>query len=94
MARPVTVTIAGQRYTLKSDGDEVRVRKIAGYVDARIREVAQKTRTQDSQAHAILAALQIAEELFAARESGAELKRRVQEKGRALLRFLEQKAGV
>lgn len=90
----VTVQIAGQRYTLKSGGDDDRIKRIAAHVDGRIKDVSRQTRTVDSHAHAILAALQIAEELFDTKEAAADLRRRVRDRARTLLRFLEQKAGV
>jgi cell division protein ZapA len=90
----VTVQIAGQRYALKSSGDEERTKRIAAFVDGRIKDVSRHTRTVDSHAHAILAALQIAEELFDAKDATVELRRRVRDRTRTLLRFLEQKAGV
>jgi cell division protein ZapA len=94
MKRSVTVQIAGQRYTLRSDADEDTVRKIASFVDARLKEVARQTRTADTQAHAVMAALQIAEQLFAEREDFAELKKRIRDKSQSLLHFLEREGGV
>src|SRR5687767_6863403 len=66
MKRPVTVTIAGQRFALRTDTEEAAVQKLAAFVDARVKETQKATRTADTQSVAILVALQIAEELFAA----------------------------
>jgi cell division protein ZapA len=93
MKRQVAVQIAGQRYVLRSDdGDEDSVREVAAYVDARIRELQRQGRTADTQALATLAALQIAEELFGERRATSELKKKIREKGRQLLQFLEREA--
>jgi cell division protein ZapA len=92
--RQVTVEIAGQRYVLRSDSDEETVKELATYVDGRIREIQRQTRTADTQALATLAALQIAEELFGERAAQAELRRKIREKGRALLQYLEREARV
>jgi cell division protein ZapA len=94
MKKSVAVKIAGQQYVLKSDGDEEAVREVAAYVDARIRDIQRQTRNVDTQALATLAALQIAEELFGERRAGAELRRKIREKGRSLLHFLEREARV
>lgn len=94
MKRPVTVQIAGQKYTLRSDADESDVRKLAAFVDGRLKDIQKQTRTADTQSLAILAALQIAEELFGEREAMAELKRRIREKSETLLQFLERQGGV
>lgn len=94
MKRQVTVQIVGQRYVLRSDADEATVKELAAYVDARIREIQKATRTADTQALATLAALQIAEELFSEREKQAALKKKIRDKGQALLHFLEREARV
>jgi cell division protein ZapA len=94
MKRPVTVMIAGQKYTLRSDEDDAAVRALAAYVDQRFREVQKQSRAADTQAVAILTALRIAEELFADRAETGNLKRQIREKGQALLQFLERQGGV
>ncbi|HEY4185399.1 MAG TPA: cell division protein ZapA [Polyangia bacterium] len=88
MKRSVTVQVAGQRYTLKTDDDDRLVRSLAGYVDGKFRDIQKMTRNPDTQAVAILTALQVAEELFQTREESAELKKRVGDKARALLDYL------
>jgi cell division protein ZapA len=93
MKRQVAVQIAGQRYVLRSDeGEEETVRELAAYVDARMRDIQRHSRTADTQAVATLAALQIAEELFGERKATSELKRKIREKGRLLLQYLEREA--
>jgi cell division protein ZapA len=94
MKRPVTVMIAGQKYTLRSDEDEQKVRALAAFVDQRFREVQKQSRAADTQDVAILTALRIAEELFADRAETGKLKRQIREKGQALLQFLERQGGV
>jgi cell division protein ZapA len=92
--RSVTVQIAGQRYTLRSDAGEDTVRAIASFVDRRMKEIQKQTRTADTQSLAILTALQIAEDLFSEREATEALKKRVRDKSESLLRFLEREGGV
>jgi cell division protein ZapA len=94
MKRQIAVNIFGQRYMLRADEDESTVRELAAYVDARLREVQKHTRTADTQTLAVLAALQIAEELHRERGDHAELRRRVREKSRTLLQLLEREARV
>ena len=86
--RSVTVQIAGQKYSLRTDDDDRLVRAIAGYVDGKFREIQRVTRNPDTQAVAILTALQAAEDLFRAREETAALKGRVRDKTRSLLDYL------
>jgi cell division protein ZapA (FtsZ GTPase activity inhibitor) len=94
MKRPVTVQIAGQKYTLRSDADEDQVRALASFVDDCWKDVQRQTRAADSQAVAVLTALRIAEELFGEREAMAALKRAIREQGENLLFLLEREAGL
>jgi cell division protein ZapA len=86
--RSVTVQVAGQRYTLKTDDDDRLVKALAAYVDAKFRDVQKSSRSPDTQAVAILTALQVAEELFQTREEAADFKKRVHEKTLTLLDYL------
>ena len=94
MKRPVSVQIAGQKYTLRSDAEESEVKALAAFVDGRFKQIQRQTRTADTQALAILTALQIAEVLFGERKQTAALKRQIREKSRTLLQFLEREGGV
>jgi cell division protein ZapA len=94
MKTPVAVQIAGQRFVLRGDQDERAMREMAAYLDGRMKELQKQTRTADTQSLAVLAALQITEELFKERRDLAELKRRLRDKGRALLHLVESRARV
>ncbi len=94
MKRSLSVDIAGQRYALRSDGDDAFVRKIAAEVDARVREIQAGGRGVDTQQVAILAALQFAEALERERQAHALLKAKVKERGEALLKLIERQALV
>ena len=60
----IRVNIFGSEYTLRADNDSKIVEKIAQYVDEKMRDI-DKTQTLKSTTRvAILAALNIAEELF------------------------------
>lgn len=79
MKRSVAVTIAGQRYTIKSDADEAYVQSLADLVDAKVREVQRQAKAASAHAVATLAALQLADELTRSRdELGRERVRRAQ----------------
>jgi cell division protein ZapA len=86
--RSVTVQVAGQRYTLKTDQDDRLVKSLSAYVDNKFRDVQKASRSPDTQAVAILTALQVAEELFQTRQEAADLKKSVREKARTLLDYL------
>ena len=94
MKTPVTVLIAGQRFALRGDEDERAMRDMAGYVDSRMKELQKQSRTADTQSLAVLAALQITEELFKERHALADLKKRIRERSRALLHLVESRARI
>jgi len=92
MKRSVTVQIAGVRYALKTEEDDRWVKSVAAFVDGKIRDVQKHTRTVDTQAVAVLTALQIAEELFNERRQSSELRKKIREKSQSLLDALTREA--
>jgi len=92
MKRSVTVQIAGVRYALKTEEDDRWVKAVAAFVDGKIREVQKHTRTVDTQAVAVLTALQIAEELFNERRQSTELRKKIRDKSQSLLDALAREA--
>ncbi len=94
MKSPVVVTIGGHRYPLRSDEDEKIVREMAAHVDKHLRDLQKQTRAADTQSLAILTALQITEELWKTKRATADLKRRVREKGKAILQMIEREGRV
>jgi cell division protein ZapA len=92
--RSVNVQIAGVRYALKTDEDDRWVKAVAAFVDVKIREAQKHARTPDTQAVAVLTALQIAEELFTERRQTAEMRRKIREKSQSLLDCLAREARV
>lgn len=57
------VEIFGQTYSVRADGDSSYVHDLARFVDSRMREVADRTATVDTTKIAILAALNITDEM-------------------------------
>jgi cell division protein ZapA len=92
MKRSVTVQIAGVKYALKTEEDDRYVKQMAAFVDGKIRDVQKHTRTIDTQAVAVLTALQIAEELFNERRQSGDLRKKIREKSQSLLEVLAREA--
>ena len=92
MKRSVTVQIAGVKYALKTEEDDRYVKQVAAFVDGKIRDVQKHTRTVDTQAVAVLTALQIAEELFDERRQSGDLRKKIREKSQSLLEVLAREA--
>lgn len=64
----VPVVIMGQTYKVRADEDVAYIEELARFVDTKMRTIAETTGTADSLKVAILAALNIADELFKAEE--------------------------
>ncbi|MBL8149428.1 MAG: cell division protein ZapA [Blastocatellia bacterium] len=69
----VEVKIYNQTYTIRGDGNSDYIIQLAEYVDRKMREVAAETMTADSLRVAILAALNIADELHKMRRKLEQL---------------------
>lgn len=69
----VRVSIMGEEYSIRSDETPEHTRAVAEYVDQAIRRVVSSGAVVEIQRAAILAMLQITDELFKARASSAEL---------------------
>lgn len=100
MKRSIAVTIAGQRYTIKSDAEEAYVQTLADVVDQKVREVQRGAKAASRDAVAVLAALQIADELARARDEvsrerqrRADLRKRVREKSRSIRMLIDREVG-
>jgi cell division protein ZapA len=73
----VDVEIFGKVYTVRGDKDPDYVRRVAEFVDRKMREIAQVTDTVSTSRIAILASLNIADELMTMLEDSEELKSRM-----------------
>jgi len=59
---PVTITLRGRHYTVRSDEPEEEVLQVARWLDGRIAEVAGRTPGVDGETVVLLAALNVASE--------------------------------
>ena len=87
----VQISIFGQEYSVKAPADPEYIQKIAEYVDGKMREVQSGfSSTQSSTRIAILAAMNIADELFNARQSGDIDSSSVEQKISSLIDFIDE----
>jgi cell division protein ZapA len=63
----VKVSIYGTEYPVKGDADPEYIEEVAGYVDTKMREVARSLTVKSTTKVAVMAALNITDELFNAR---------------------------
>lgn len=69
--RVITVEIQGLRYPIRSSLDEQYIIELAGYIDAKMARAANEVPTGETLKIAVLAALNVADELFRARSTAA-----------------------
>ena len=70
--RVIPVEIFGQRYPIRSELEQEYVARLAAYLDEKIRLAADTTPTGDSLRFVVLAALNIADELFRCRNDNRD----------------------
>jgi cell division protein ZapA len=87
--RVVTVEILGQRYAVRSDLEQAYIAELATYVDQKMRMAAEELSSADSLRIAVIAALNLADELYRARADGVGIEGRVLEKTEALERLVD-----
>lgn len=80
----VEVTILGQKYTIKGDAQEDYIRQLAAFVDGRLKEVYSAAPGITPLKAAILAALNIADELHKLQEAEESIARNIEERANAL----------
>ena len=78
MKNKVTVSIAGQDYTMVSADNESYVRKVAAHVDGQIREVLESGRLSIANG-AVLAAMNIADQYYRELAANENLRRQVKD---------------
>jgi len=87
----VRVTIYGQEYTVKAPADASYIKNIAEYVDQKMREVQEELATPQVPAKvAILAAMNISDELFSIRQKNESLTDRVGQKLSSLIEMVDE----
>ena len=80
----VEINILGQKYTIKGDAHEEYIRKLAAYVDEKLKEIHANNPNITPMKASILASLNIADELHKLREDHDNAARNIEEKTNAL----------
>jgi cell division protein ZapA len=87
----VTVAIFGENYPIRGEADTEYIMQVASYLDNKMREVAEKNSNKSPAKVAILAALNITDELFQARQAASVEVKEFEEKTQTILHWLEGK---
>jgi cell division protein ZapA len=85
-----SISVFGHEYTVRGVEDPEYARRVASYVDQQMRQVAKESGQVSSIRIAVLAALNITDELFRERESGSVVTDRLRERVEKMTRSLEE----
>lgn len=88
--RVIPVEILGQRYQIRSSLEQEYVMRLAAYVDEKVRAAAEATPSGDSLRFVVLAALNIADELFRCRDVTRDRAGALAERAGELERLLDR----
>lgn len=80
----IEVDILGQKYTIKGEASEEYMKKLAAFVDQKLKEVHSSSPTIAPLKAAILASLNIADELHRLKEEHEKTARNIEEKANVL----------
>ena len=86
----ISVEIQGHRYPIHSSLDQEYVVRLAKYVDEKMRAASEQTPNADVLRLAVLAALNIADELFRARDANRDSDGRLAERAGEIERMLDR----
>ena len=85
------VSIFGHEYTVKAPTDSSYIKNIAEYVDAKMREVQEGMRNdQSTERIAILAAMNISDELFTNRKEKENFSSEIENKVQSLIEIVDE----
>lgn len=76
----VRVQIFGSEYRIASETDPEHIRKVASYIDQKMREIASALALRTRSTVAVLTAVNLADELFKIEEEGRQIDRLSREK--------------
>jgi cell division protein ZapA len=85
----VEVFILGQKYTVKGDAPEEYIRKLAFYVDEKLKEVHSSIPNITPVKASILAALNIADELFKMKNDQEKITKFIEDKADKLIALFD-----
>jgi len=86
----VKIEIYDQIYNVNADQNEEYLTELAAYVDGKMRNIAEATRTVDSVKVAVLAALNIADEMFSLRERQQQVEGPIRERVEKCVAMVEK----
>jgi len=89
-----TVEILGREYRIRGNADGAYVEKVARFVDERLREVTRGAAGQPADRVAVLAAMNIADELFQLRRATSEEINDIERRAEGLISLIDEKLSL
>jgi cell division protein ZapA len=89
MHKRVVIDILGHQFSIRTDGDESYVQRIADYVNKKSREVMASTKTVTTLDVVMMVAVNLADELFQERAAKEAMRRSVEDESRRLIQEIE-----
>jgi cell division protein ZapA len=90
LAKTIEIEIYGHRYTIKGEADEDYVKRLATYVDEQMRGLAQGMKTATLSKLALLAAINIAHQLFQSEQARQQGEVDVERRALCLMESIEE----
>ena len=89
----VMINVFGEDYAIRSDSDQEYTKKVAKYLNRKMKEVADSLSTRTYSKVAVLAAMNITDKLFKEKIDKENTLSQVEEKAQTLLKWLDDKLG-
>jgi len=83
------VSILNQKFVLKSDADERYVQKVADYLNKKLHDIMNNSKSVSTLNVALLAALNVTDDFFRMREKSKESQNSVEQKIKELVSFID-----
>jgi cell division protein ZapA len=91
MKKSFEVTLLNQKFQLKSESDEKYVQRVADFVNKKLFDIQEKTKSVSSLNVALLAALNIADDLFRIKGDGKDKIQQARGKVKEALHLIERR---
>lgn len=93
MGETVKIEVFGQEYSIKSDnGDEDHVKRIAQYVNEKIKDILSNTEVTIRLDVAILAALDVAHDYLSLKEDHDKLIEAIESRSKKLIQYIDSQS--
>ena len=92
LSKPIKVSIMGQEYNIRTDADQNYIKKVAKFVEDRMKEIQNAAPDTTSQLRiAVLAAMNVTDEYFTVKRQKNEVVDKLESKTIAMSDFIDKK---